>query len=90
VYIFKRDETVWTEQTKIVASDGAAGDLFGCSVSVFGDFAVVGAYSDDDNGSDSGSAYMIVHCPNIDLTDDCFIDFEDFAVLANQWLAGYK
>ena len=28
VYIFKRDGTAWTEQAKITASDGAAGDWF--------------------------------------------------------------
>ncbi|MEA1966066.1 MAG: FG-GAP repeat protein, partial [Euryarchaeota archaeon] len=41
-YIFKRDGTVWTEQAKITASDGAAGDLFGMSVAISGDYAVVG------------------------------------------------
>jgi hypothetical protein len=89
-YIFKRDETAWTQQTKIVASDGAAGDLFGFSVGVSGDFVLVGAYSDDDMGNNSGSAYLFVNCPTTDLTNDCFVDFEDFALLAGEWLNGYK
>ncbi len=25
-------------------------------------------------------------CPSADLTGDCFVDFEDFALMANQWL----
>ena len=57
-YIFKHDGTAWTEQAKITASDGAAGDLFGYSVATSGDHAVVGAPYDDDAGSYSGSAYI--------------------------------
>ena len=37
---------------KITASDGAANDRFGWSVSISGDYAVVGAKGDGDNGSD--------------------------------------
>jgi len=57
-YIFKRNETGWTEQDKITASDGAADDNFGISVAISGDLAVVGANGDDDAGSYSGSAYI--------------------------------
>ena len=42
---------------KLVANDGAAGDLFGYSVAIDGNVAVVGAWWDDDSGSDAGSAY---------------------------------
>ena len=59
-YVFVRSGSVWTEQAKLTASDGAAGDYFGSSVSVSGDTAVVGAYWDDDNGDRSGSAYVYV------------------------------
>jgi hypothetical protein len=43
---------------KIKASDGAIGDEFGISVSVGSGRIVVGAYQDDDNGSNAGSAYI--------------------------------
>ena len=33
-----------TTETKIVASDGAASDEFGCSVAIDGDYAIVGAF----------------------------------------------
>lgn len=56
-YIFERSGTSWTEQAKLTASDGAADDLFG-SVSISGQYAIVGAQCDDDNGTDSGSAYV--------------------------------
>ncbi len=46
------------QATELEASDGAGGDLFGESVSVSGNQALVGAYLDDDNGSSSGSAYL--------------------------------
>ncbi|CAK0884038.1 unnamed protein product, partial [Prorocentrum cordatum] len=46
---------------KLVASDGTADDLFGSSVAVSSDGArvVVGARGDDDQGSGSGSVYVL-------------------------------
>ena len=40
------------------ASDGAADDFFGGSVSLSGNTALISANGDDDNGSSSGSAYL--------------------------------
>jgi len=57
-YVFKRSGTTWTEEAKLTASDGADGDQFGVSVSIDGDYALIGAYCDDDNGEESGSAYV--------------------------------
>ena len=57
-YIFQRTGAAWTQQAKLLPDDGAAHDSFGCSVSVSGDYAVVGAVYDDDNGDGSGSAYI--------------------------------
>ena len=48
----------WLEQAKLLASDGAVEDDFGYSVSISGDYAIVGAWGDDDNGVLSGSAYI--------------------------------
>ncbi len=45
-------------ETKITASDGEPSDYFGRSVAIDGTTLVVGAYRDDDNGSDSGSVYV--------------------------------
>ncbi len=56
-YVFTRSGTTWNELTKLLASDGAAGDYFGRSVAVSGSI-VVGAYLDDDAGTSSGSAYV--------------------------------
>jgi FG-GAP repeat len=60
-YFFRNVDTASgtaTENVKLVASDAAASDSFGRSVSLSGDAALVGAYLDDDNGSASGSAYI--------------------------------
>ena len=57
-YVFVRSGTTWSQQAKLTASDAAAYDWFGWSVSVCGDTAVVGACLDDDGSSDSGSAYV--------------------------------
>jgi hypothetical protein len=65
-YIFARSGNTWTQQQKIVASDRAAGDVFGYSVAISGDYAVVGAYGEDQDASggatlsDAGSAYIFV------------------------------
>ncbi|KAA3605347.1 MAG: T9SS C-terminal target domain-containing protein [Calditrichaeota bacterium] len=59
-YIFVRSGTSWTQQAKLTASDAAAQDFFGHSVSISGDYAIIGAYSDDDDGALSGSAYIFV------------------------------
>ena len=58
VYIFKRDGTNWTQEDKLIASDGKANDCFGCSVSINGNYAIIGAFRDDDNGDLSGTAYI--------------------------------
>ena len=48
-------------EAKLTASDAAAYDHFGWSVSISGDRAVVGSHYDDDAGTDSGSAYVFGH-----------------------------
>ena len=58
VYIFVRSGTSWSQQAKLTASDAAASDNFGFHVSISGDYAVAGAYGDDDGGDASGSAYV--------------------------------
>ncbi|CAK0818536.1 unnamed protein product [Prorocentrum cordatum] len=57
-YVF--NGTTGERLLKLVASDGAANDYFGDSVAVSSDGArvVVGAMNDDDQGTNSGSAYV--------------------------------
>jgi len=56
VYII--DEGTGALVQKIVPSDGAQNDLFGHSVAIDNGIVVVGAFTDDDNGDASGSAYI--------------------------------
>uniref|UniRef100_A0AB38ZMA1 Glycine-rich domain-containing protein n=1 Tax=Mantoniella tinhauana virus 1 TaxID=3111543 RepID=A0AB38ZMA1_9VIRU len=58
-YVFKRTgDNTWSSGTKIVASDAQAGDFFGFSVAISGDYAIVGAYGEDAGGSDAGASYI--------------------------------
>src|SRR5439155_1682035 len=60
-YVFVRSGTAWTQQQKVTASDGAAADQFGTSVSLSADTAVVGSPADDLPGAgDAGSGYVFV------------------------------
>ncbi|MEZ4266521.1 MAG: hypothetical protein R3F39_09090 [Myxococcota bacterium] len=55
-YAFVREGSTWTEQQRLNASDAAASDWFGAALAVSGDIAVIGAFFDDDAGTDSGTA----------------------------------
>jgi len=60
-YVFTKPSGGWvdmTETAKLTASDGAEKDYFGYSVSISGDDIIIGAYQDDDNTENSGSAYI--------------------------------
>jgi hypothetical protein len=58
VYVFTRSGTNWSQLAKLTAADGAKGDVFGISVALDGDTALIGADLDDDKGENSGSAYV--------------------------------
>jgi len=59
-YVFERTGTTWTQKSKLMAPDAAAGDQFGRSVGVSGDRIVIGANNDNLNALifDSGSVYV--------------------------------
>jgi len=57
-YFFRYDGINWVEEEKFLAIDGEAYDIFGCSVSISGDNAIIGASGNDDYGNSSGSAYI--------------------------------
>jgi len=64
-YILERNGSGnWSQVQKIVASDRAADDRFGASVSISGNYAIVGAHSEDHDTmggntmTDAGSAYI--------------------------------
>jgi len=64
-YVYVQIAGTWTEQAKLLASDGQDRDSFGESVSVDGDVVVVGA-SDADNGAlSAGAAYVFTRSGSV-------------------------
>jgi len=58
-YVFRRQHGgSWLEEAKLLPSDGMSHDKFGIAVCLSGGRALAVAYYDDDNGIDSGSAYL--------------------------------
>ena len=60
VYIFKRNGDTWVEHTKLTSSEGQetspyGNQYFGSSVSISGDYVVIGDYADNNF---CGSAYI--------------------------------
>jgi len=55
-YLFQASTGI--ELLKFTPTDGAAGDAFGFSVAIAGGIVAVGAPGKDDNGADSGAAYL--------------------------------
>ncbi|MBN2440206.1 MAG: hypothetical protein JXJ04_02640, partial [Spirochaetales bacterium] len=63
VYIFQKDDdNEWSEKYIIVSSDGQQGDYFGSSLSISGNYIVIGAEREDggvgDPSMDSGAVYI--------------------------------
>ncbi|MDD5063800.1 MAG: peptidylprolyl isomerase [Phycisphaerae bacterium] len=89
-YIFEPNEINpdnWVQSAKLTASDANAGDYFGFSVALgMGRQTIIGAYGNDDNGSNSGSAYILKLCPDADLDGDCIVTLYDLAILTDNWL----
>jgi len=72
-YIFNRNQNAWEQEDfdndgtpdKLIASDGEALDNFGASVSISGDYAIVGAQLHDAGGIDkAGAAYIFKRSGN--------------------------
>lgn len=59
-YIYQREGGIWRYQSKITASDGAAGDLFGISVAIDGNTILVGADLHDEKAENAGAVYVYV------------------------------
>jgi hypothetical protein len=57
-YVFTSSAGTWSQQTKLLASNGAANDYFGYSVALSGTTALVGAY---EKASDTGAAYILTN-----------------------------
>lgn len=52
------EDDIWINEERLTASDGMDDDNFGVSVTINGDYAVIGASLTDGNGDKSGTAYL--------------------------------
>jgi hypothetical protein len=60
-FVFVRDAFgEWTQQARLMTSDWAVHDHFGDAIAIDGDTVVIGAWGNDGNSTDSGSAYVFV------------------------------
>jgi WD40 repeat protein len=76
VYLF--DSSTGMQIAKLEASDGQVSDLLGWSVSIHDQLVLAGAPGDDDDGLDTGSAYLFeLTCLQTDLNHDGVHDFFD-------------
>jgi len=57
-YIYRLTKGTWQLEAQLVSNDIAEFDRFAGDVAISGSHALIGAASDDDNGSGSGSAYV--------------------------------
>ena len=67
-YVFELVDDVWTETQKLTASDADELDSFGTKLSIGDDNIIIGAQGNDDDGLNSGSAYVF------DLEGDTWIE----------------
>ena len=86
-YLF--DTTTGQQITKLLPDDGADADQFGLSVAISSATAIVGARHDDDNGDNSGSAYLfdaasVSSCP-WDFDNDGAVGPFDLATVLSNW-----
>jgi hypothetical protein len=54
VYLFYSVDGQWSQQQKLIASDGMAVDQFGWTISLYGNNLLIGSPQDDDQGTYSG------------------------------------
>jgi hypothetical protein len=64
--LYEKIGGVWKEKIKLQASDSTEIQEFGCSVSISGDYIIIGAYYDDQNGINAGAAYIFKRGSNTD------------------------
>ena len=72
VYVYYNNNGIWEEQQKLIGSDSEYYDSFGSSVSISGDYAIIGAAWADNEVEDAGAAYIFYNNAGI---------WEEYAIL---------
>ncbi|MCH7848925.1 MAG: PKD domain-containing protein [Planctomycetes bacterium] len=87
-YLFVRRGSIWSEQVRITASDPEQFDAFGNAVAMSADAstAIIGAPRGDDQGLDSGFAYVFNLTPVLgDVNCDGSVGVADLLILLGSW-----
>ncbi|MCH8316336.1 MAG: FG-GAP repeat protein [Planctomycetes bacterium] len=87
-YLFVRRGSIWRQQVRITASDPEQHDAFGNAVAMSADAstAIIGAPRGDDQGLDSGSAYVFNLTPVLgDVNCDGSVGVADLLILLGRW-----
>ncbi|MFH1745891.1 MAG: hypothetical protein ABIG44_02490 [Planctomycetota bacterium] len=59
-YIYRYDTFDWSLEATLTAPDAAPDDAFGCAVDIADDVVLIGAYGEDEGGTDRGAAYVFI------------------------------
>ncbi|RKY52693.1 MAG: hypothetical protein DRP93_07720, partial [Candidatus Neomarinimicrobiota bacterium] len=88
VYVFENDGSDnFISIAKLSASDAGSSDLFGESIAVNGNYLIIGARGDDDNGGQSGATYIFKYNTNGNFSEVTKLDASD--AVAGAWY-GYR
>ncbi len=60
-YLFERTDDGWQQVQKLTPTDARAGQYFGYAVALADDWALIGAWGDDDKGHHAGAVYLFEH-----------------------------
>ncbi len=59
VYVFQKEGNgEWMQKARLTSPDTVISQCFGCSIALYGDYLLIGAPGDDENGTFSGAAYV--------------------------------
>jgi len=76
VYVYTRDAGIWSFEAKLLASDAADGDWLGISLAIDNNTIVAGATKRDNNGEDSGAAYVFTRTGTTWFTEATLLAFD--------------
>lgn len=57
-FVFVRSGGTWVQQAELLAADAEVSDFMGGAIAISGNYVVIGAPEEDDNGTNAGAAYV--------------------------------